>query len=53
MSAYQGAVGGVSVQLPAGSNVRSAIEQLSKEPGKEYLKELAAAATSTGSAWRS
>ncbi|MBL8388226.1 MAG: DUF637 domain-containing protein, partial [Hydrogenophaga sp.] len=39
MSAYQGA-GGVSVQLPAGSNVRSAIEQLSKEPGKEYLKEL-------------
>ncbi|WP_374409647.1 DUF637 domain-containing protein, partial [Hydrogenophaga sp.] len=37
--AYQGA-GGVSVQLPAGSNVRAAIEQLSQQPGKEYLKEL-------------
>lgn len=39
MSAYQGA-GGVSVQLPAGSSVRATIEQLSNEPGKEYLKEL-------------
>jgi filamentous hemagglutinin len=38
-SAYQGA-GGVSVQLPAGADVRTAIETLSKEPGKEYLKEL-------------
>jgi hypothetical protein len=39
LSAYQGA-GGVSVQLPAGADVRTAIETLSKEPGKEYLKEL-------------
>ncbi|MBW8466752.1 MAG: filamentous hemagglutinin N-terminal domain-containing protein, partial [Thiobacillus sp.] len=39
MSAYQG-VGGVSVQLPAGSNVRTAIETLSQKPGQGYLKEL-------------
>nr|WP_247655580.1 DUF637 domain-containing protein [Hydrogenophaga aromaticivorans] len=39
MSAYQGA-GGVSVQLPAGSNVRTAIETLSQKPGQGYLKEL-------------
>ena len=39
MSAYQGA-GGVSVQLPAGSSVRTAIEQLSQEPGKGYLRDL-------------
>lgn len=39
MSPYQGA-GGVSVQLPAGSNVRTAIETLSQKPGQGYLKEL-------------
>ena len=40
LSAYQGA-GGVSVQLPAGANVRTAIEAISQEPGKEYLTALA------------
>ncbi|PKO26840.1 MAG: hypothetical protein CVU36_22545 [Betaproteobacteria bacterium HGW-Betaproteobacteria-9] len=39
MSAYQGA-GGVSVQLPKGSNVRTAIETLSQKPGQGYLQEL-------------
>jgi hypothetical protein len=39
VSPYQGA-GGVSVQLPAGSNVRTAIETLSQEPGKGYLNAL-------------
>ena len=39
-SAYQGA-GGVSVQLPKGADVRTAIEAISKEPGKEYLTALA------------
>ena len=39
-SAYQGA-GGLSVQLPAGASVRTTIEALAKEPGKEYLAALA------------
>ena len=38
-SAYQGA-GGISVQLPKGADVRTAIEALSQEPGKEYLTAL-------------